>query len=181
MTTSMYMKWNHQRIGIFVDVQNMFYSAKALHHSKIDYSKLLLEIVGGRSLIRAIAYVVQKADVDQSAFIDALIRLGYEIKTKELRMRPDGTAKGDWDMGIAIDSIAISQKLDTVVLVSGDGDFAPLVHMLKACGCRVEVISFRKSTAIELVEAATNYTSIEESLLFKDKEKKSPKNGNDNN
>lgn len=176
MVVSSRIKWNNQRIGIFVDVQNMFYSAKALHHSKIDYSKLLLEIVGGRNLIRAIAYVVQKADVDQSAFIEALTRLGYEIKTKELRMRPDGTAKGDWDMGIAIDSIAISPKLDTVVLVSGDGDFAPLVHMLKARGCRVEVVSFRKSTAIELVDAATNYTAIEESLLFK--EKKSFKNDN---
>lgn len=163
------IKWNNQRVGVFVDVQNMFYSAKALHHSKIDYNKLLLEIVEDRQLIRAIAYVVQKADVDQSAFIEALSRLGYEIKTKELRMRADGTAKGDWDMGIAIDSIAISGKLDTIVLVSGDGDFAPLVHMLKARGCRVEVVSFKRSTAIDLVEAATSYTSIEESLLFKEK------------
>ena len=171
------VKWNnHQRVGVFVDVQNMFYSAKALHHSRIDYSKLLLEIVADRYLIRAIAYVVQKSEVDQSAFIEALTRLGYEIKTKELRMRQDGTAKGDWDMVIAIDSIAISPKLDTVVLVSGDGDFAPLVHMLKARGCRVEVVSFRKSTAIDLVDAATVYTSIEESLLFK--ERKSAKDEN---
>jgi len=95
----------------------MFYSAKALHHFKIDYSKLLLEIVADRHLIRAIAYVVQKADVDQSTFIEALTRLGYEIKTKELRMRSDGTAKGGLDMGIAIDSIAISSKLDTVEMV----------------------------------------------------------------
>ena len=173
------MKWTNQRIGIFVDVQNMFYSAKALHHSKIDYSKLLLEAVDGRNLIRAIAYVVQKAEVDQSGFIEALTRLGYEIKTKELRMRADGTAKGDWDMGIAIDTIAIAPKLDTVVLVSGDGDFAPLVHMLKARGCRVEVVSFKKSTAIELVDAATNYIAIEESLLFK--EKKNIKGDENNN
>ena len=173
------MKWTNQRIGIFVDVQNMFYSAKALHHSKIDYSKLLLEAVGGRNLIRAIAYVVQKAEVDKSGFIEALTRLGYEIKTKELRMRADGTAKGDWDMGIAIDTIAIAPKLDTVVLVSGDGDFAPLVHMLKARGCRVEVVSFKKSTAIELVDAATNYIAIEESLLFK--EKKNIKGDENNN
>lgn len=172
---------NNQRIGIFVDVQNMFYSAKALHHSKIDYSKLLLEIVGGRNLIRAIAYVVQKSDVDQTGFIEALTRLGYEIKTKELKIRPDGTAKGDWDMGIAIDSVAISTKLDTVVLVSGDGDFVPLVNMLKARGCRVEVVSFRKSTAIELIDVATIYTAIEESLLFKEKEKKVNKNAGNSN
>ena len=158
-----------QRLGIFVDVQNMFYSAKALHQSKIDYSKLLQEILCNRDLVRAVAYVVHKPDVDQSSFTDALKRLGYEIKTKELRLRPDGTAKGDWDMGIAIDTIAMAHKLDTVVLVSGDGDFAPLVEMLKAKGCRVEVLSFRRSTAIELIEAASQYTAIEESLLFKKK------------
>jgi len=163
------IRGSQQRIGVFVDVQNMFYSAKALHQSKIDYSKLLLEIVCNRNLIRAIAYVVQKPDVDQSSFTDALKRLGYEIKSKELRLRPDGTAKGDWDMGIAIDTIAIAPKLDTVVLVSGDGDFAPLVEMLKAHGCRVEVVSFRRSTAVELINAATKYTAIEESMLFKEK------------
>lgn len=126
----------------------------------------------------AIAYVVQKPDVDQSSFTDALSRLGYEIKSKELRLRPDGTAKGDWDMGIAIDSIAIAPKLDTVVLVSGDGDFAPLVEMLKAHGCRVEVVSFRRSTAVELIDAATQYTAIEESMLFKEKkfQKNDPSN-----
>lgn len=160
---------SEQRVAVFVDVQNMFYSAKALHQSKIDYSKLLQEIIGERKLIRAIAYVVKKSDVDQSSFTDALERLGYEIKSKDLRLRPDGTAKGDWDMGIAIDTIAIAPKLDTVVLVSGDGDFAPLLEMLKAHGCRVEVVSFRKSTSVELIEAATKYTAIEESLLFKEK------------
>ncbi len=160
---------SEQRVGVFVDVQNMFYSAKALHQSKIDYSKLLEEIVGNRKLVRALAYVVQKSEVDQSSFTEALERLGYEIKSKDLRLRPDGTAKGDWDMGIAIDTIAIAPKLDTVVLVSGDGDFVPLVEMLKAHGCRVEVISFRKSTAAELVIAATKYTAIEESMLFREK------------
>jgi uncharacterized LabA/DUF88 family protein len=164
-----------QRLGIFVDVQNMFYSAKALHQSKIDYSKLLQEIITNRDPVRAIAYVVHKVDVDQSSFTDALKRLGYEIKTKELRLRPDGTAKGDWDMGIAIDTIGMAPKLDTVVLVTGDGDFVPLVEMLKAHGCRVEVVSFRRSTAVELIESCTQYTAIEESMLFK--KKKSAKNG----
>ncbi|MFQ5963991.1 MAG: NYN domain-containing protein [Candidatus Scalinduaceae bacterium] len=163
------MTKHRQRLGVFVDVQNMFYSAKALHQSKIDYSKLLQEIVSDRDLIRAIAYIVKKPDVDQSSFTDALMRLGYEIKTKDLRLRPDGTAKGDWDMGIAIDTIAVANKVDTIVLVTGDGDFVPLVEMLKAQGCRVEVVSFRKSTAIELIESSTQYTAIEESMLFKEK------------
>ena len=158
-----------QRIGVFVDVQNMFYSAKILHQSKIDYGKLLEELGAGRHVVRAVAYVVRKADVDQTGFLDALTRFGYEIKSKELRQRPDGTAKGDWDMGIAIDSIALAPKLDTVILVSGDGDFVPLVEMLKAHGCRVEVASFRRSTSADLVAAATEYRTIEESVLFKEK------------
>jgi uncharacterized LabA/DUF88 family protein len=147
----------------------MFYSAKILHQSKIDYGKLLDELVAGRQIVRALAYVVRKPEVDQTGFLDALLRFGYEIKIKELKQRPDGTAKGDWDMGIAIDTIALAPKLDTVILVSGDGDFVPLVEMLKAHGCRVEVASFRRSTSTELVEAATEYRAIEESVLFKEK------------
>ena len=157
----------NQRLGIFVDVQNLFYSARSLHHSKINFEKLLQIILKGRKLVRAIAYIVQRADDSQNAFIDVLQRLGYEVRSKELRVRADGTAKGDWDMGIAIDSMSLVNKLDTVALVSGDGDFVPLVEMLKANGCRVEVYSFRESTAADLVEAATSYTAIEGNLLFK--------------
>lgn len=156
-----------QRVGVFADVQNLFYSARSLHSSKINFKKLLDRAVGRRTLIRAIAYIVQKESVDQSAFIDALSRSGFEVKSKDLRVRADGTAKGDWDMGIAIDSIAIARKLDTIVLVSGDGDFVPLVEMMKAEGCRVEVVSFRRSTSHELIEAASLYTEIGEDLLLK--------------
>ena len=158
----------HQRVGIFVDVQNLFYSAKSIHKSKINFEKLLHMTLAGRKLVRAIAYVVQKEEDDsQHAFIEVLKRFGYEVKSKDLKIRPDGTAKGDWDMGIAIDTMSMVNKLDTVVLVSGDGDFVPLVEMLKANGCRVEVYSFRESTSAALIHAATHYTAIEESLLYK--------------
>lgn len=156
-----------QRVGVFVDVQNLFYSAKTLHDAKINFKTLLEKAAGGRILIRAIAYIVQKSGVDQSAFIEALHRSGFEVRSKDLKIRADGTAKGDWDMGIAIDTIAIARKLDTIVLVSGDGDFVPLVDMLKAEGCRVEVLSLRRSTAHELIEAANLYTEIGEDLLLK--------------
>lgn len=155
-----------QRIGIFVDVQNIFYSAKNIFHSKINFKKLMDLIVGNRQMIRAIAYIVIHSDIDQSGFIDVLTRLGYEIKSKELITRQDGTSKGDWDMGIAIDSIAISEKVDTIVLVSGDGDFVPLVEMLKARGCRVEVVSFERSSSQELIKSASWFIPIEESLLL---------------
>jgi uncharacterized LabA/DUF88 family protein len=161
---------NHltQRVGVFVDVQNLFYSARALHHAKINFKKLLEYIVGGRELTRALAYIVQKPDSDQTGFIEALQSVGYEIRSKELRIRLDGTAKGDWDMGIAIDALAIAPKLDVVVLVSGDGDFVPLVEMLKAQGCKVEVMSFEKSSAVELIDSASEYIAIEKSMLLKE-------------
>jgi len=158
----------HQRIGVFVDVQNLFYSARALYNGKMNFKKLLENIVAGRQLTRAIAYIVQKQDSYQANFIDALRRLGYEVKSKELKIRFDGTAKGDWDMGIAIDALATAPKLDVVVLVSGDGDFEPLVEMLKAQGCKVEVVSFEKSSAAELINAATEYVPIDKTWLLKE-------------
>jgi len=164
-----------QRIGIFIDVQNMFYSAKLLHQSKVDYGRLLREITGTRQLVRAIAYIVQKPDVNQSGFHEALTRFGYEIKIKELKIRPDpdgrgGTsAKGSWDVGMTVDALTMAGKLDTVVLVTGDGDYVPLIDALKFHGCRVEVVSFERSTAGELIKAADQYIPIQEAWIFKEK------------
>lgn len=160
-----------QRVGIFADVQNLFYSARNIYDAKTHFGKLLKFIAAGRKLVRAIAYIVQKEGVNQSGFVEALGRFGYEVKSKLLIIRADGTAKGDWDMGIAIDSIAMADKLDTVVLLSGDGDFVPLVEMLKARGCRVEVLAFERSTAAELKDAATLYIPIEERFLLKEERK----------
>lgn len=157
-----------QRIAIFVDVQNVFYSARNIFHSKIDFNALRNMIVGERQLIRALAYLVIHEDIDQTGFIDVLKRQGYEIRIKDLKVRPDGTAKGDWDMGIAIDSISLSDKVDTVVLVTGDGDFVPLVEMLKARGCRVEVVAFEGSTAQELIKSASLFIPVDESLIYKE-------------
>lgn len=164
-----------QRLGIFVDVQNMFYSAKLLHQSKVDYGRLLREITGTRHLVRAIAYIVQKPDVNQAGFHEALSRFGYELKIKELKIRPDpegrsgSTAKGSWEIGMTIDAIMMAPKLDTVALVTGDGDYVPLVEWLKSHGCRVEVVSFERSTAGELIKAADQYIPIQESWIFKEK------------
>ena len=157
-----------QRVGIFVDVQNMFYSARTLHQSKLDYSKLLGELVGGRRLVRAIAYVVQKPDVDQDAFLEALRRAGYETRVRELTVRDDGSARGDWDVGITIDAMAMAARLDTVVLVTGDGDFLPLVNALKHRGCRVEIVSFEPSTSNDLMRSSHEFVPIKSSVLFKE-------------
>src|SRR5688572_17617346 len=132
----------YQRVGVFVDVQNMFYSAKHLKGAKLNFAKLMEKAVRGRQLIRAICYVIENPDIDQTNFIDMLAKNGYEIKSKPLRTRSDGTSKGDWDMGMAVDAIRLADKLDIVVLVSGDGDFTDLVHHLKGRGVLVEAISF---------------------------------------
>ena len=158
-----------QRVGVVVDIQNMYYSAKHLYSAKLNYKKLLSWVVGGRTLVRAIAYIVQTEEIDQSSFIHVLNGIGFEVKSKSLRVRMDGTAKGDWDMEIALDAIALSKRLDVICLVSGDGDFSSLVQMLIADGVRVEVFSFPQTTSNELRAAATQYYEIEKECLILNK------------
>src|SRR3989344_7006572 len=112
-----------QRVGVFVDVQNMYYSARNLYKAKVNFKAVLQEAVRGRSLIRAIAYVVEAQELKEKTFFDALINIGYEVKAKELQVFYGGMKKGDWDIGIAMDCIELAPKLDTVILVSGDGDY----------------------------------------------------------
>ena len=161
------------RVGIFVDVQNIFYAAKPFN-ARLDFEKLLELSVGKRRLIRAIAYVVQSPDVDQSNFISMLQQKSYEVKRKDLRQRSDGSAKGDWDMGMAIDIMRFVSKLDVVVLVSGDGDFVPLVDLVKTLGPRVEVISFTYNTARDLINSADEHIPIEETLLLRNSAQAQP-------
>ena len=151
-----------QRIGVFVDVQNMYYSAKNLYSAKVNFSQILKTGVNGRSLIRAIAYVI-KADIkEEQNFFGALENFGYEIRAKDLQTFVGGAKKGDWDIGIAMDTIELAPKLDTIVLVSGDGDFVPLVrHLRHALGCRVEIIAFGKSCSGKLQEEADDFFDID--------------------
>ena len=152
----------HQRVGVFVDIQNMYYSAKHLYKSKVNFREVLKEAVKGRSLIRAIAYVI-KADIkEEKNFFDALSKIGFEVKEKELQTFYGGHKKGDWDIGIAMDTIELAPKLDTIVLVSGDGDFVPLLqHLKRAIGCRVEVIAFGRSSSSKLREEADSFFDLD--------------------
>jgi len=147
-----------QRVGVFVDVQNMYYSAKHMFNSKVNFAQILKHAVKGRSLIRAIAYVI-KADVkDESNFFDALRNIGYEVKSKDLQTFYGGHKKGDWDIGIAMDTIELAPKLDVIVLISGDGDFVALVqHLKRAIGCKIEVMAFGKSASSKLKEEADEF------------------------
>jgi uncharacterized LabA/DUF88 family protein len=161
------------RVGIFVDVRNMFYSAKYIRQCKLDYGKLLQGVIGNRQLVRAIAYIMHKPDVNQTAFYNALIRFGYEVKIKELKMRPDTeehtTAKGSWNVGMTVDIMEMARKLDTIILITGDSDYAPLVEAVKVLGCRVEVVGFERSTSGDLIRAANQFMAIKDEWTFKDK------------
>jgi uncharacterized protein (TIGR00288 family) len=151
----------HQRIGVFVDVQNMYYSARNLYKKKVNFKSLLKDVISNRQLIRAIAYVI-KADVkDETQFYEALERMGFEVKAKDIQVFYDGSKKGDWDVGIAMDVMRLAPKLDVVVLVSGDGDFTDLLEHAKSLGCRVEVVAFAKSTSHTLIEAADFFMDID--------------------
>jgi uncharacterized LabA/DUF88 family protein len=152
-----------QRVGVFVDVQNLYYSARFMHNAKVNFKAVLNEAIAGRNLIRAIAYVIRaEEEVKKEAFFEALGMIGFEVKAKDLQIFVGGAKKGDWDIGIAMDAIELAPKLDTVVLVSGDGDFVPLVeHLQRAIGCRVEVVAFGKSAASKLKEAADNFIDLD--------------------
>ncbi len=151
----------NQRVGVFVDVQNMYYSAKHLYNSKVNFIEILKGAVSGRQLIRAIAYVI-KADIkDESNFFDALEAIGYEVKSKDLQIFYGGHKKGDWDIGIAMDIMKLASKLDVIVLVSGDGDFKELLEHSSALGCRTEVMAFGKSASIKLKETADSFVDLD--------------------
>jgi uncharacterized LabA/DUF88 family protein len=163
MTTSQH---KNQRIGVFVDVQNMYYSAKNLYGSKVNFRNLLKEAISGRLLVRAIAYVI-KADVkDENMFYDALEEMGFEVKSKDLQVFFGGAKKGDWDVGIAMDVMRLAPKLDTVILISGDGDFSDLLEHAKSLGCRTEVIAFGKTTSRRLIEVADSFIDLDKRKKF---------------
>lgn len=167
-----------QRVGVFVDVQNLYYSAKHLYNSKVNFKNILLDAVKARTLIRAIAYVVETEAMKEKTFFEALERIGFEVKAKELQIFYGGAKKADWDIGIAMDIIEHAHKLDTIVLVSGDGDFVPLVHHAQAAGCRVEVMAFGKSASSKIKEAADQFTDFDKSsrrYILTSKEYDSPR------
>lgn len=150
----------NQRVGVFVDVQNMYYSAKNLYSAKVDFGKVLQESVGKRPLIRAFAYVI-KADVGlEKEFFEALGQRGYEIRAKELQTFYDGSKKGDWDVGLCMDVIRLLPKIDTMILVSGDGDYVPLIQHAQSQGVRTEVVAFEKTASSLLLEKADDFLDL---------------------
>lgn len=163
-----------QRIGIFIDVQNLYHSAKNLFNCRVNYKELIKELTANRKLIRAIGYVV-KTDVTEgeAAFFEALEKAGVELRMKDIQIFPGGTKKADWDVGMAVDAIRMSSMLDAIILVTGDGDFLPLIDYLKwGLGRHVEAAAFGRSTSGKLKEAADTFIDLDKipKILLKKKD-----------
>jgi uncharacterized LabA/DUF88 family protein len=161
-----------QRVAVLVDSQNMYYSARNLFNTKVNFKALLKHVVHDRLLVRAIAYVINaEAAGEKINFFEALNEAGFEVKEKELTIFLGGAKKGDWDLGIAMDAIRLGNKVDSIVLITGDGDFCPVVNYLQqSLGCLVEVVAFRHTSNHQLIEMADDFTDIEEhktELLFR--------------
>src|SRR3989338_7333459 len=147
------IKHREQRIGIFIDVQNLYHSAKNLFNARVNFKEILK---------RAVAYVIKTESGEEQPFFEALIRLGIETKIKELQIFIGGLKKADWDVGLAIDAVRLAPSLDVIVLMSGDGDFVPLVEYLRNQGKQVEVIAFGKTASSRLKEASDDFLDLSE-------------------
>ncbi|MDP3900087.1 MAG: NYN domain-containing protein [bacterium] len=157
------MKHKEQRVGVFVDVSNMYHSAKNLYQRRVDFSQVLKVAVSGRKLIRAIAYAIKTKTGEEDTFVEALSKQGFEVRTKDLQIFLNGVKKADWDVGITVDAIKLANKLDVIVLVTGDGDYLPLVQYLREhYGCLVEVMAFKKTCSSRLIEEVDDFTDLGE-------------------
>jgi uncharacterized LabA/DUF88 family protein len=156
------VKHPDQRVAILLDTQNLYHSAKNLYKSKVNFAGVLKAALGGRKLVRAISYVVNTESGEELPFFEAMEKIGIEIKTKDLQIFYGGAKKADWDVGLAVDAIKLSSKVDAIVIASGDGDFNPLVEYLKSQGCQVEGITFGRSASARFKEIVDDFTDLDE-------------------
>jgi uncharacterized LabA/DUF88 family protein len=182
------IKHKDQRVGVFIDTQNLYHSAKNLYDdARVNFNNILVDAVAGRKLIRAMAYVISTKEGVEQSFFDALGKIGIETRSKELQEFWGGAKKGDWDVGLAVDAITLAPKLDSIIIASGDGDFVPLVKYLQInMGVQVEVIAFGKSASSSLREAADDFFDLSDDpsaylMGFKEKRRSAPRGGVRNN
>lgn len=154
------LKHKSQRVGVFVDVQNMYHSAKNLYQANVNFQKVLEDAVANRQLIRAIAYVIRSKAQEEETFFETLSRQGFEVKIKDLQIFAGGAKKADWDVGIAIDMIKMSESVDVIILISGDGDYLPAVEYIQNHGKIVEIIAFKETTSSKLIERADSFIDL---------------------
>src|SRR6185312_11633513 len=157
------IKHPDQRVGFFIDTQNLYHSAKNIYHARVNFGNVLKDAVADRRLVRARAYAVTTESGEEKGFFEALEKVGIEMRLKDLQVFAGGAKKADWDVGLAVDAITASPKLDTVIIFSGDGDFVPLVQYLQNHGgCQVGVVSFGRSTSLKLKEATDDFLDLDQ-------------------
>jgi len=155
------------RVAVFVDVQNVYYTVKQSYGCHFDYKAFWDQVTAGREVVRAFAYAIDRRDQKQIRFQQILESIGFEVKLKPFIQRNDGSTKGDWDVGITLDMVEFAKEVDVAVLASGDGDFDLAVRKLRdAHGVDVEVYGAKKLTAATLIQAATRFVPIEGHLLL---------------
>lgn len=166
------IKHKGQRVGVLIDTQNVYHGAKNLYNAKVNFQNIITDVVAGRDLIRAIAYVINTDSSEEKTFFDALGKMGIETKIKDIQIFSSGSMKADWDIGLAVDAIRLASKLDGIVIVSGDGDFSHLVDYLQGTfGCIVEAVAFGKSASGILKEKVNTFIDLSENpsryLIFR--------------
>ena len=157
----MVIKNSGQRVGILIDVQNLYHSARNLYQARVNFKEILKLAISQRNLIRVFAYVVRTKTGEERPFFEALIKMGIETRVKDLQEFYGGMKKADWDVGIVIDAVRMAPSVDAIVLISGDGDFVSLVDYLKNQGKRVEAIAFGRSSSSKLKEAVDEFIDLE--------------------
>ncbi len=157
------IKHKNQRVAVLIDVQNMYHSSKALYKKRVNFKEVLKTALSERQLIRAIGYVIRTESGEEKSFFEALEKIGIELKIKDLQIFAGGMKKGDWDVGLSIDAVRLADSaIDAIVLVTGDGDFVPLVEYLKGKGRQVEVMAFGKSTSSKLKDVCDDFFDLGE-------------------
>lgn len=152
---------------MFVDVQNIYYTTRQAYERQFDYRKLWQRVSSGGKVVSASAYAIQRNDERQLKFQNALRALGFTVKLKPYIQRKDGSAKGDWDVGITIDVMEAAGSVDTVILLSGDGDFDLLLKRIRErYRVRTEVYGVKSLTAKSLIDSASAFHPIDETLLL---------------
>lgn len=161
------IKHKEQRVGVLVDVSNMYHSAKNLYKKRVDFKEVLKDAVAGRKLIRAIAYAIKTETEEEMPFFEALSQQGFEVRMKDLQIFAGGAKKADWDVGITVDAIKLAEKLDVIILVTGDGDYLPLVSYLQNTkGCLVEIMAFRQTASNKLIEEADDFLNLSDNKRY---------------
>ncbi len=157
-----------KKVVVLVDVQNIYYTTRQIYNSSFDYNKFWAEVTSNREVVEAIAYAIDRGDEKQRQFQNILKAIGFEVKLKPFIQRSDGSAKGDWDVGITLDAMEYAKGSDVVVLASGDGDFDILVNKIQTdYSASVEVYGVRQLTAASLIKSASKYFPIESNLLLR--------------